>query len=216
MVDKAAELVYLRNNFYRDNYRRVLLTLMFLVVSNVLLVLGIMHVIKNPPEPKYFATNDDGRITLLHPLSAPVMSVNALTEWATRAATAAYTFDFVNYRDSLQKASVYFTGTGWQSFEKALVDSNNVKLVLTKKLVTTAVAQGAPVILKRGVLNKTYTWQVQIPMLVTYQSANMNVQQPVLVTMLIKRVDVLNNPAGIAIDQFVASQKSTKLGSVTG
>ena len=71
-------------------------------------------------------------------------------------------------------------------------------------------AQGAPVILKRGVLNGVYSWQVQMPMLVTYQSANMNVQQPVLVTMLIKRVNVLNNPAGIAIDQFVAAQQSSK------
>ena len=143
VVDKAVELVYLRNNFYRDNYRRVLFALAVMVVANIIIGLGAVHVMKNPPMPKYFATNDDGRITILHPLSTPVMSVNSLTEWATRAATASYTFDFVNYRKSLQDASVYFTGTGWQSFEKALVDSNNLKLVLSKKLVTTAVAQGA-------------------------------------------------------------------------
>ena len=209
MVDKAVELSYLRNNFYRDNYRRVLVALLVMVVTNIILALGAVYVIKNPPLPKYFATSDDGRITPLHPLSAPVLSVNALTEWATRAATASYTFDFVNFRKSLQEASQFFTGTGWNSFENALVSSNNLKLVISKKLVTTAVAQGAPVILKRGVLNGAYSWQVQLPMLVTYQSASMNVKQPLLVTMLIRRVDVGNNPAGIAIEQFIASSNSS-------
>ncbi len=208
MVDKAIEISYLRNNFYRDNYRKVLVALLVMVIANIILALGAVHVIKNPPLPKYFATSNDGRITLLHPLSAPVLSASSLTEWATRAATSSYTFDFVNYRRSLQEASGYFTGSGWNSFEKALVSSNNLSLVLSKKLVTTAVAQGAPVILKRGVLNGAYSWQVQLPVLVSYQSASMNVKQPLLVTMLIKRVDVGNNPAGIAIEQFIASANS--------
>ncbi|MBT4885204.1 MAG: type IVB secretion system apparatus protein IcmL/DotI [Legionellales bacterium] len=212
MDDKAVELLHHRNNFYRDNYKRVLFALLILVITNIILALGAVHVIKNPPAPKYFATNDDGRLTLMHPLSAPVMSTSSLTEWATRSATTAYTFDFVNYRKSLQEASGLFTASGWQSFEKALVASNNLKLVLTKKLVTTAVAQGAPVVLKRGVLNGAYSWQVQLPVLVTYQSASMNVKQPMLVTMLIRRVDVSNNPAGIAIAQFIASSQSTKVG----
>ena len=212
MADKAIELVYLRNNFYRDNYRRVLFVLLILVVTNIVLALGAIHVIKNPPMPKYFATNDDGRITLLHPLSAPVLSLNALNEWAARAATAAYTFDFVNYRKSLQDASVYFTASGWRSFEQALVNSNNLKLVITQKLVATAVPTGAPVVLKRGVLNGAYSWQVQMPMLVTYQSASMNVKQPMLVTMLVRRVDVSNNPGGIAISQFIASSESSRVG----
>lgn len=212
MDNKAIELIYLRNNFYRDNYRRVLLVLVFLVVANILLVVGALHIVKNPPKPVYFSATSDGRITKLAPLSAPVLSLNSLTEWAARAATAAYTFDFVNYRGSLQKSSAYFTDTGWNAFEKALVSSRNLELVLTKKLVSTAVPQGAPVVLKRGILNGAYSWQVQIPLLVSYQSASMNVQQPVLVTMLVKRVNVLNNPEGIAIAQFVSAQQATKQG----
>jgi intracellular multiplication protein IcmL len=212
VVEKAVELLHQRNNFYRDNYRRVLFVLLLLVITNVILALGAVHVIKNPPVPKYFATSDEGRLTPMHPLSAPVMSTTSLTEWAARAATGAYTFDFVNYRKSLQESSTYFTASGWRSFENALVSSNNLKLVLTKKLVTTAVAQGAPVVLKRGVLNGAYSWQVQLPILVTYQSASMNVRQPMLVTMLIRRVDVSNNPSGIAIAQYIASSQSSKTG----
>ena len=174
------------------------------------MVLAIVHIVKNPPAPKYFATGNDGRLTIIQPLTDPVMSLSGLTEWVTRAATTAYSFDFVNYRKELQESSAFFTGKGWEAFERALVSSNNLNLVLTKKLVTTAVAQGAPVVLKRGVLNGKYAWQVQLPILVTYQSASMKVAQPMLVTMLVTRVDVANNPNGIAIAQFVASQQQSK------
>ena len=210
MANDVIEQVVARNNYYKDSYKKILLALLLVIVANVVLVLAGLHVVSNPPQPKYFATSPDGRVTPLHSLSAPVISLNSLTEWATRAATAAYTFDFVNYRKSLQESSVYFTGKGWQAFEKALVASRNLDLVLTKKLVTTAVAQGSPVVLKRGILNGVYSWQVQLPILVSYQSASMNVQQPVLVTMLISRVNVLNNPDGIAIAQFVASQSAPR------
>jgi len=47
---------------------------------------------------------------------------------------------------------------------------------------------------------------------VTYQSASMNVKQPMLVTMLIRRVDVANNPGGIAISQFIATSQSSRVG----
>lgn len=207
---QAVELVQLRNNFYRDSYGKLLYILSFLAIINVFLVMAIIHIVKNPPEPKYFATGNDGRLTIIHPLTDPVMSLSGLTEWVTRAATTAYSFDFLNYRKELQVASEFFTGKGWEAFEKALVSSNNLNLVLTKKLVTTAVAQGAPVVLKRGVLNGKYAWQVQLPILVTYQSASMKVAQPMLVTMLVTRVDVANNPNGIAIAQFVASQQQSQ------
>ncbi len=210
MSEQAVELVHLRNNFYRDSYSKLLYILSFLAIINVFLVLAIVHIVKNPPAPKYFATGNDGRLTIIQPLTDPVMSLSGLTEWVTRAATTAYSFDFVNYRKELQESSAFFTGKGWEAFERALVSSNNLNLVLTKKLVTTAVAQGAPVVLKRGVLNGKYAWQVQLPILVTYQSASMKVAQPMLVTMLVTRVDVANNPNGIAIAQFVASQQQSK------
>ena len=125
-----------------------------MVLINIVLVIATIHVIKNPPPPKYFAVSADGRMTALHPLSAPVLSLSSVTEWAARAATSAYTFDFVNYRKELTESSAFFTPAGWAAFENALVSSRNLELVLSKKLVTTAVAQGAPVVLKRGVLGQ--------------------------------------------------------------
>lgn len=208
MADTALEVVQLRKNFYRDSYRRVVTALLFLTLLCLVLAFITYYLATHQPEPRYFATSEDGRITPIYPLSAPMVSDSALLQWANQAAVAAYTYNFATFRKELQQASEYFTPAGWSDFESALQSSRNLETVINKKLVVTAVATGAPVILDRGILSGHYSWKVQMPLLVTYESASTTIQQPILVTMLITRVSTLNVPKGIAIAQFVASVTS--------
>ncbi|MBA2654551.1 MAG: type IVB secretion system apparatus protein IcmL/DotI [Gammaproteobacteria bacterium] len=208
MPDSALEVVQMRKNFYRDSYRRVVTALLFMILVSLILSAIIYYLATHRPEPKYFATSADGRITPIYPLTAPMVSDSALLQWANQAAVAAYTYNFATYRKELQDASEFFTPEGWNDFETALQSSRNLETVINKKLVVTAVATGAPVILDRGVLNNHYSWKVQMPLLVTYESASTTIQQPILVTMLITRVSALNVPKGIAIASFVASETS--------
>jgi len=208
MADDALEQVRLRNNFYRDNYRRVLAVLLIMVLVNVCLVAVIIYQLTHPTPSQYFATSAEGRVIPLHPLSQPVVTQSALLQWAARAAVAAYTYNFVDYRAQLQEASDYFTPQGWSNFEDALKGSRNLETVLARKLVVTAVPTGAPIILDQAPINGRYAWKVQMPILVTYQSASTTYQQPLVVSMLITRVPDIDRPDGIAIAQFVASQQS--------
>ncbi|MDR1057203.1 MAG: type IVB secretion system apparatus protein IcmL/DotI [Coxiellaceae bacterium] len=209
MVDDAVELVRLRNNFYRDNYRRLVGVLLVLLVIIVVLVGTILYQLVNRPEPRYFATTVDGRIMPLYPLSEPVLSPGELLQWAHRAAVAAYTYNFVNYRDAMQELQNQFTPDGWRYYEDALRVSRNLEMVIAKKLVVSAVATGTPVILDQAVINGRYSWKVQIPLLVNYQSPNEQTQRPVVVMMIISRVPTVDMPKGIAIVSFVASEGST-------
>jgi intracellular multiplication protein IcmL len=209
MADKTAlEVVQMRKDFYRDSYRRVAAALLFMTIVSGILAGIVYFLATHHPEPRYFATSADGRITPIYPLTAPMVSDSALLQWANQAAVAAYTYNFATYRKELQDASEYFTPQGWSDFETALQSSRNLETVINKKLVVTAVATGAPVILDRGVLDGHYSWKVQMPLLVTYESASTTIQQPILITMLITRVSTLNVPKGIAIAQFVASVSS--------
>jgi intracellular multiplication protein IcmL len=210
MTDTALEVVQMRRNFYRDSYRRVVTVLLFMIISNLVLAGIVYYLVTHQPEPKYFATSTDGRITPIYPLTAPMVSDSALLQWANQAAVAAYTYNFLNYQKELQDASEYFTPQGWKNFEAELQASRNLETVINKKLVSTAVATGAPVVLDRGILNGQYAWKVQMPLLVNYESASTLIQQPLLVTMLITRVSTLNVPTGIAISQFVASPSSQR------
>jgi intracellular multiplication protein IcmL len=208
MAEDALTRVGLRNEFYKDSQRKVMITLLIAIVVNVLLGTLLFYIISHPPAPKYFATSINGRITPLFPLNEPNQSDSAVLQWANQAAIAAFTYNFVNYRDELQASSGFFTAQGWDQFLSALQQSNNLDAVKAKKLIVSAVATRAPIILQKGVLNGSYSWRVQMPILVTYQSASEFTQQNNVVTMLITRVSTLNSPRGIGIAQFVVGPAS--------
>src|ERR1700722_7113604 len=168
MADSALGIVQMQNNFYRNSYRSVFATLLFMILVSLFLSFIVYYLSTHRSEPQYFAVSADRRVTQLYPLSAPIVSDSALLQWANQAAVAAYTYNFFNYRKALEDASEYFTPGGWSDFESALQSSHNLESVIAKKLGVTAVATGAPVILDRGVLNGHYSWKVQMPLLVSY------------------------------------------------
>jgi intracellular multiplication protein IcmL len=204
MANDAAEVVTLRREFQRDQHHRVLLSLLISIFLNVILGGAFAYLVSHPPAPQYFATTINGRITPLIPLDQPNMPPSTLLQWANAAAIAAYTYNFVNYRQELQSASEFFTPEGWTQFMNALRASNNLNAVIDKKLVVSAVATGAPVVLDQGVVNGTYTWTIQMPMLVTYQSASNIATQNITIKMIVQRISTLNSARGIGISSFVA------------
>jgi intracellular multiplication protein IcmL len=208
MADEdTLQTVRLRNNFYRDSYRRVLTALLIMVIVNIILGIAVLTMVRDKPTPTYFATTNDGKIIRIYPLSAPVVTTAELLQWATVAATTANTYNFVNYRKELQDASEYFTAQGWREYQDALRSSRNLETVVNRKLTVSAVATGAPVVLDQGVVGGRYKWKVQLPILVTYESANTKISQASEVTMLITRVSTLGTPKGIAIDAFYMSEQ---------
>lgn len=205
MKEDALQVVKLRNDFYRDNYRKVVAALLLSFFIVLTLAGALFYIVTHPPAPRYFATSNDGRLVPLIPFDRPNLTNSTVLEWANTAATAAYSYNFVNYRQALQQAADYFTPEGRQMFFNAVKSSNNLQAVIAKKLIVSAVATGVPVVLEQGVMLGRYTWKVQIPMLITFQSASQFSQQSVTVTMLIVRVSPLTSPRGIGIAQFIVS-----------
>lgn len=208
MAEDALTTVAMRNAFYRDGQRKIMVALLLSILINFVSGSLLFYLLTHPPAPKYFATTINGRITPLYPLNEPNQSDSAVLQWANQAAIAAFTYNFVNYREELQASSGFFTADGWSQFLNALQDSNNLDAVKAKKLIVSAVATRAPIILQKGILNGRYSWRVQMPILVTYQSASEFSQQNNVVTMLITRVSTLNSPRGIGISQFVVGPAS--------
>ncbi|MGE3318815.1 MAG: type IVB secretion system apparatus protein IcmL/DotI [Candidatus Berkiella sp.] len=207
----ALELIVLRNNFYRDNYRRLMLVCLGLICLTGGLIYWGLYERTHQPLPQYFATTYDGKLIPIIPLSEPGLTPNSLLQWATDAAQACYTFNFVNFRKALQDIRIYFTKSGYQYFLKALKDSNNLDAIQSKQLVVSAVPTGAPVILKKGIFNDgsptgVYSWTVQLPMQLEYRSSTDRFTQRILLTMLITRVSTLESPKGVAIASFVVSE----------
>ena len=200
----AIQTVMMRHEFYRDRFRWMLYALVAQSVALIIAGYSVYYLLNDRPEPRYFATRSDGGLIRLTPLHEPMLTQSAILTWAGKAATDAFTFDFVNFRQQLQNAAQAFTPDGWRSFLKALEDSRNLEAVRQKKLIVNAALQGAPVMLTEGVVNGVYSWRIEMPIVVAYRSANEVQRQNLLGNMTVSRVPTLEFPEGVGITQFVA------------
>ncbi len=190
------------NDFNKTNFRRVMSALLFSMMIIVVLIVAFVYVTTHPSQPQYYATSIQGRINPIVPLDQPNLPPSSLLQWANEAAIASYTFDFQNYGSELQAASIYYTPTGFSSFISAM-RAHVLPTVIAKKVILSAVSTGAPVILEQGEREGVYTWTVQMPMLVSYQSASQLKQQPVMITMQIQRVSTLSYYRGVGISSLL-------------
>lgn len=208
MEQSGLEAVRFRNQFYRDGYRKVLSILLISFLVNAALVTFVYFLYVTRPAPTYFATAEDGTLKELVPLNQPYVNQEHLLSWASQAAIAAYSFNFLDYRSNLQSARQYFTPEGFDNFVKALDNSGNLQTVIKNRLVVKPVITDVPIIVKEGMIaGERYGWRVQIPMLIQYVSASDKIEQPVLVTLLIVRVSTLTSSGGIAIASFVTEDR---------
>ena len=205
MAGKAFALVMLRDKFYRDGFHRVVLAFILSLASNVALIALIVYIWTHPPSPRYFPVSDAGRITPIQPLHKPKEFSNESTiiEWATKSAIAAYSFNYVNYMQELQAASIFFTPRGWDNFLDALVSSNNLEAIKVRKFIVNSEAYGVPKIIRQGVIKGRYTWELELQLLVTFRNEVQFNQQKLKIIMKVQRISSLNSPRGIGIDQFV-------------
>jgi intracellular multiplication protein IcmL len=134
-------------------------------------------------------------------LNTPNLTTPTLLDWVVEAVTTSYNFNFNNYDSALKNIRIYFTDSGYQNFINALNSANTIQTVVSKQLVVTAVTTASPVILKEGptALGGVYAWEVQVPVLITFQSASEQIKQKAVLTLLIVRRSTLESPKGIGI-----------------
>ncbi len=201
--NNALELVVLRNAFYRDSYRRAAMALLFLVVINCLLGFAVFYKFTHPPTPQYFAITPDGRMINVRALSDPAVTDNYVLQWSANAVRQAFSMDFIHWREQLQSSKQNFTGYGWTQFLNAVKKSNNLETLRTLNMVSDAKITGAPKIIRKQVINGTYAWGVEMPILVTFTNGGKTIPMPMDVNLIVMRVPVKDYPDKIAINNFL-------------
>lgn len=190
------------NSFYREHHHHGLLVLMIMLVLMIIFITVVLFQMFHRPLPSFSAQTPTNQRMELTAYTEPNLLPDTILRWSSKAATLAYTFDFVNYKQQLLAARPYFTEAGWQDYLRSI--ESLINTVIKNQLFINGVVSGPPVISNQGPLaNLGYTWRVQLPFLVTYQSANTPVKRKFFVIITIVRVPTSVNPQGIGIDRFV-------------
>ena len=186
------------------------------LMSMTILVMGListfalgvsLFMVWQKPEPVYFATRTGGELIPLVPLHEPHLGKEQILHFAVQAVTRANTYDFANYKQQLTEVRDYFTDEGYTAFVEALDASGNLKLVVGRRMVATAVANGG-VIVQQGLSSssrtESYMWRVQIPLNITYESSEESQVQELVVQLDIIRIPTWKNEWGVAVSRLIS------------
>ncbi|MFZ9036387.1 MAG: type IVB secretion system apparatus protein IcmL/DotI [Francisellaceae bacterium] len=203
-MPSALQQVKMRNDFYRDNFRRIALILLISILMNILLLAGFIIALGMQPNPKYFATTADGQIIKLNALNQPVTNDGSVISWVSRVIPDINTLDFLNYRSEINAKRQYFTSFGWKQYLKAFQPI--IDKVIHGQYILSATQTDVPIITQKGLIDGVYSWRVELPLLITYQKGNDKDVEHVIWNLLIQRSNEHeSSPYGIS--QIIQKQQ---------
>jgi hypothetical protein len=190
------------------------LSLIILLLVTHLGLLGFGYVqLATRSTTDFFGTLPDGKAFELTALDRPNVSTKALLSWVTLAATSTFTFDFFNYQKQLNGVREYFTTEGFESFMTSLQTTDTLKTIQDKKLILSAVAIGPAIVLTEEDVGKKHSWIIQVPLIVRYQSANVDETRSQIVEVLVTQVSTEEAPKGIGIARYIAREAGPEITS---
>ncbi len=204
--------VHLRDDFYRDGFRMVLLSLGMVVTATALLIIVSLYFFLHQVLPITFPVYEDWRVQADVPLDRPYIRTPDLLQWVSTVLPKVFSYDFVNYDMQLKNAVSSFTSDGWIKYNELLNAIASKAEITNKKLFLTATMAGAPVVLNQGIIEGQYAWWVQMPINVRYSGVERNdaTETKYTIQVLLVRVSTLNNLDGISIGNIILSQQGNK------
>ncbi len=196
-----AEYASSSNAFYRYNFP-IMIFLMIICMFFIFALVGILlYEVLHRPLPVFAAVAPNGKQMPLTAYDEPNYLPNTILKWSSKAAVAAYTFNFVNYEKQMSLVRPYFTPDGWNNYQSSL--QGLINDIVANKLIVNSVVSGPPIIATQGDEGDGYQWNIQMPFLVTYQSAETQKQNNFMVQMTVKKVQTHIDPNGMGVDQFI-------------
>lgn len=216
MAEQDLHVVELRNDYYRDNFGKVIWIMLSTVIAITLLggISFYLHI--NKPVPVTFTVEPEWRVKPQVPLNNPYVLQPDLLQWVSDALLKVFVFDFIHYNSQLKNASQYFTSDGWKIFLNQLNIYANYNTVQASKLFVNATPGGAPFILQEGLLQGRYAWWVQMPINLEYSGYTPPLGKTLVLQVLVVRVPTLNNLNGVGIDNIIVANNNVKSTTQTG
>lgn len=209
----ALVLVLSRNAFYKRLHLLALCAFFLNIGIIIMLILTLGYLLKNPVKPLYFAADEVGRLIQIVPVNVPNMSQQKITEWAVNAVQNAFSYDYINYRQQLQSVENSFTRYGWRNYMAALSKSNNLRALTDRKQVLLAQVIGAPELKTQGILQGSYAWKFEMPLLVIYTmppyDGSNQFSNALIVDIIVQRQNILEGENGLGIVQLISRIATT-------
>lgn len=151
---------------------------------------------------RYFAeTAMEAKMQMVS-LPSPNMGRDAVMNWAAQAVSQIMTFGFNDIDEKFAISRLNFTEDGWNSFSKAVINSRLIEAMTKSQQILATVPYDTPVLKKEGMVEGSYTWEVDVPVLVTFRAGGVKSMRKKVVNVVIKQVPTRESPSGMGINQW--------------
>jgi intracellular multiplication protein IcmL len=206
MAEEELQVVKIRDDFYRDSFGKMIITIIGILVAIALLAALSLYLFLNKPPPVTFPVASEWRVRAPVSLDQAYLEPPDLLQWVSNVLPKAFVFDFNHYNDQLKQASQYFTADGWKVFLDQLNIYANYNNVQAYKLFINGSPAGAPSIIDQGLLSGRYAWWIQIPININYAGYSPPPSKTLTLQVLVVRVSTLNNLMGVGINNVIVAK----------
>lgn len=160
------------------------------------------------PKYKWISTTNNNAICEIAAVDHAPIAPATLTSYALETVVNSYTYDYVNYRESITKTgNAYYTDRGRESYYKSMDESGNLKKVIDGRFILKAYPFASPVITTQGNRGSNRTWVIQVPIAIDFYTGNLG--KPQSSQKFIAEVTLIQMPAskdnlkGLASDNVI-------------
>ena len=135
-------------------------------------------------------------------LPQPHQSMKNVVNWLKDAMMNTYSFSFLNFDESVDNSSYYFTPAGYSSYKRAL-EIAGVKSALEKNLMQISLVPiSEPIMIMGGDIGDVQYWQFRTEVLINYTTGSQTKNTKYIIETTVESVPPYRSAKGLGISQY--------------
>jgi intracellular multiplication protein IcmL len=199
-----------KKSFHKDSivWLRLIIMMQLILISALSVFVYVQYT--NQPEPVYFSLKKGDQLIEGVSLEKPSLTEAELLNWLTEAMIVSFSFNYYNYDKIIDSIIDYFDPVGKESYIKLIKENKQIQQVVSDKLILSGRPTGAPRIVKDGIVNGRYAWEVSFPFVFKFRNQRFNQDIEITLSLFVVRVPEKQAPLGVKIVQIQDLSNNTR------
>lgn len=209
-AQEGLEVVQHKNAFYKDGSKKLYIAAIVAVIGLFLQAIVAFFAFTAKSERVYIATDNNGSLINLIPLSQPNQKNEVVAQWMQDALVDTFSFNFTNLKTRLNESTMkWFTVNGANQFLKEMQTSGHLEVVNEGRMIMSLTLENTPILVSYGpaAVTDIYTWILQADAILTFRTQSKEYSKKVRFTVNVERRSILENADGLGIAKIVMTNR---------
>lgn len=205
MTGEELKVIRLRNDFYRDGFRKIVFSLGLIILAILSIIATSIYLYVTKPAPVAFKTLDNWRIIAPVPPQQMYLNEAEVRQWISNTLQTIFIYDFYHYDQQFEQYKKYFSENGWDIYKDFLNNYAAKTNITSNKLFSRVTALEAPRITDSGPLpDGRYAWWIEMKIKISYVSPDkVYPSLEPLIRVLVARISTAENLSGVVIENIL-------------